>query len=273
MKSLWTAILLLIVLQQCSSVDKNITQQHKNYTNSDIQGNWKLIHVEIIEEQQSIDKYKESAQPEVAREWSAPVFLNEQGILQAVSPEDYLSIEKRNLNISKDSIFWLNYPLELYQRSFYSIESNLLKTKNDPNGKHIVLSTGKDTLWMAYLDQFGLYLKETYQRVMFNDSILDILKQYKINFPMLAGTWELIREAPLEYGAIYTLDFPYTIPDTIILTKEELLSTLHSDRSYQMLTDGKKRKYFLGYNGEQLLLSPDNWYKEADPFIHFRSVK
>lgn len=103
--------------------------------------------------------------------------------------------------------------------------------------------------------------------------MLNILKLYNTNFPLLAGTWKLIREEDSGDGGYYDLDFPFDIPDTIVLTREELESTLYTDRSYRMLTSGKKQKYFMKYYNSVLWLIPGDWYKEIDPSIHFVKIK
>ena len=99
-----------------------------------------------------------------------------------------------------------------------------------------------------------MFLEETYVKATFDESVLNILKRYTTNFPLLAGTWVLIREEGVEYGGYYELDFPYDIPDTLVMTKEELESTLYTDRSYNMLTSGEKQKYYLKYSDSPLMI-------------------
>lgn len=261
-KHVLIAILTSIALVQCSSPENNIVQHNINYTNSDLEGNWILMKVEIIKEKQSITQYKKGAQPDIPQEWSAPVYLGEDGIISPHFPEEYLSTENGDLNITEDSIFWLNYPLELCEKSSYSIKSDILIIGDGSNENTILLNPAKDTLSISYLDFYGIYLKKTYVKTTFEDDILNILIKYNTNFPLLAGNWELIRVSSGEYGEQYRLDFFFTndIPDTIALTKHELESTLHTERSYQMMTDGMKRKYFMKYDDDELLLIPDNWY-------------
>lgn len=276
------AIILSVGLIQCNSSSDNSTiADEKNYTANDIEGNWTLINTEIIEEKQSITQYNETAEPEIIREWSPPVYVDGDGILRPHSEKYYLSSIYPDMDIREDSIYKFNYPIELVQRNAYVIDSSLLKIGDNPKGKIINLSSNKDTLKISYLDIYGLYLEETYQKTTYNDSILDILKLYKTNFPLLAGTWKLIREEDVGWGQTYRLIFPYEIPDSIVLTEEELITSLFSDRSCQMMTDDKKRKYFLAYDGAELQLIPDDWYDpytwylygEGDnPYIHFRRI-
>ena len=55
--------------------DENNIEPLVNYTTSDLEGNWTLIKVETIEEKQSIARFKQQGgDPEIAREWSPPVY-------------------------------------------------------------------------------------------------------------------------------------------------------------------------------------------------------
>jgi hypothetical protein len=144
---------------------------------------------------------------------------------------------------------------------------------NDTTKKLIQLSSNQDTLRFSYLDTYGLFIEETYLKTSFDNSLLQILNQYTTNFPLLAGKWKLIREEGLEYGAYYELNFPYDIPDTLVLNVDELKATLHTDRSYQMMTNGKKKKYFLEYHNSTLWLRPSDWYQETDPSIHYERIE
>jgi hypothetical protein len=233
---------------------------HPNYTTHNLEGNWTLIKVEVIEEKQSIPRFKQDGgNPEIMTEWSPPVILNNKGILSPTS-HDFYSISNKDLHIHGDSICWLNYPFELKQKNAFTIEADLLKIQNNPDYRQIVLSEDKNTFSMSFLGDYGLYIKETYQRVRFNDSILNILKQHKINLPLLAGTWEVFREGNMnDDGTEYQLNFPYKIPDMLHITKDELTGILLEGKTYQMITDGKKRNYTLTYNNAQLILSPAGW--------------
>ena len=232
-----------------------------NYTKSELEGDWTLIHVETIKEKQSIARFKAEG-GDVVQEWTPPVHLNNDSILVPYF-DDFYSISNRDLHIRGDSIYWLDYPLQLEQRRFYTIESDQLKLENDPNVRQVVLSPDRDTI--SFMGDYGLYIKETYEKVTFDDSILNILKLYHTNFPLLTGTWEIVREAGDEYGDQYTLYFPYTIPDSVVITEKELISTLYADRSCRMMTNGKKEKYFMGYYDREILLTPDsNWCNPDD---------
>jgi hypothetical protein len=264
-----------IVLIQCNSSDNSINQQPKNYTNIDLEGHWTLNKVECTEEMQSIAKYKAATKriDEFGpyEDASYEIFL-EDGKLTPHYPSGYFSRINKDWVIDKDSIHSLNYPLQLGKSYSYVVHSDSLKIENN-RGLSINLSYEKDTIYISYLDFWGLYITETYQKVIFKDSVLNILKRYKTNFPLLAGTWELMTDYNYNNdGSEYILNFPFDIPDTLVITEEELISTLHTDRSYNMLTNGKKLKYFLGYDDTYLQLTPDNWYKEENPFIHFSRV-
>jgi hypothetical protein len=283
MKFLLIFLTMFVNLTGCKSSGLNSVGDQKKSTTTKPEGHWTLVNIDIIEEKQSVEKYNETVNPDVPQEQSAPVYIDAKGVITPHSPSNYLSREMKDLVFNGDSIFGMNYPLQMGAVSFYTIESDLLEIKNDNSQKFIVLSANKDTLRISYLDHFGLFLVETYQRTTFDDNILNILKLYKINLPELAGIWTLIKEDSDEYGQEYKLDFPYKISDKLVLTKEELKSTLYVDRSCQMLTDGKKRKYFISYNDDELILTPDDkWYspnewqkkgRYVDKHLRFRRVK
>lgn len=72
------------------------------------------------------------------------------------------------------------------------------------------------------------------------------MKREGVNYPKLAGTWFLIREASVGDGSEYLFEFPYEIPDSIELTREDFIAALKKNRVYMMSTDGKNViTYFL----------------------------
>lgn len=248
---------LALVFIQCSTPEKTQNSGQLPALN-DLLGDWSLVSVEFVADKQSLDKYRESEAQNFDQEWLAPVYVDENDILRPSDPDRYLSASNRDLHISADSMFWFDYPLQLQMSTAFSLEGKRLKFKNEV--REISLSEDKQTLTISYLDYYGLYLVETWKKTQFKQDVLAVLKRYKTNFPELAGTWMLIRESSDEYGNEYRLDFPYTIADTLVLSREELVSALHTDRSVQVLTNGRKYKYFLRYEDDELHLVPDSWY-------------
>jgi len=280
MKYLFIAVTMILSLTQCKTtsrttdaVDSANEVQIETASKVDLKGHWTLIKTEIIQEKQSIERFVENTKQYIGKEQTPPVYKNNNGVLTPHSRVIYLSEVLKDLVFSEDSIFGMNYPLEFLQRISYSIEGDLLQIGNEPIKKSISLSASQDTLFFSYLDHFGLYIEETYVKTSFDESVLNMLKLYKTNFPLLAGTWKLVREEDSGDGGYYELDFPYEIPDTIVMTKEELESTLYTDRSYNMLTGEKKQKYFLNYSNSKLWLTPGDWYKDSNPSIRFEWVE
>jgi hypothetical protein len=266
-------------LTGCASSNPPIVEDTKKLTIITPEGHWSLVSIKVIESKQSVENYnQEIYEPD---DKNIPVYMDENGVLKP-NNDNYLSVPMEDLVFIGDSIAWLNYPLQMQKLRFYKIESGLLKIGNDNSQKSITLSSDQDTLRISYLDRYGLFLEETYKRTSFNDSILNVLTLYKINLPELAGTWELIRMESLDGGLEYHLRFPHKIPDRLVLTREELASTMFLDKSCQLLTDGKKQKYFINYKDGELLLTPDRWYnkyewlnqgKYVDEYLRFRKVK
>jgi hypothetical protein len=104
-------------------------------------------------------------------------------------------------------------------------------------------------------------LEKTYKKVEFDDSVVQILKKHKLNYPMLAGKWILIREA-VDVSGEYTLNSPYVVPDELVLTREQFIKMMESDFRVYFLTDGIKRMYFLSFDGVEIKLLPDKWFDQ-----------
>ena len=273
MKLILTALIAALILLQCNSPVNSSIQYHGDYTNSDLEGHWTLSKVESIKEKQSIAKYK-AAIEKITRDGpfldGFEVYLDK-GTITPSSPSAYFSRKNRDMVIGKDSICHLNYPLELDGSSFYTVYSDSLQIGNNKN-VFINLNAEKDTLDISYLDFYGLYVTETYFKAAFDDSILDILEMYKTNFPVLAGEWKLMREYDYDYGTSYILDFPFDLPDTILVKKEDFTPLFYEDRNYNLSTNGKKRKYFLEYDGSFLRFTPGSWFDGDNPYIHYRRI-
>lgn len=126
---------------------------------------------------------------------------------------------------------------------------------------------------MSYTHSGREYIKEAYVKTSFNDSIVSILKKQGVNYPALSGTWILVRIAGVGDGSEYELNFPFEIPDSLVISREDLIQVTNSKMVYWMSTSGKKRDYFLSYEWEHLHLTPGKWYHGDDPWIHFTRKK
>ncbi len=259
-KWVFLCTLLSFFVMSCTASEEHKKKNVPIFSPQDLWGGWTLIEKRYIKDRQSVERYNKNAQPDLPREWTAPVYLDDNGVLKPISPRQYLSLENQSLFISHDSIFSIHYPIHQYWKNNFKVDGNKLFIGKNKDVKSIWVSDAKDTLRISYLDFYGLYIEETYLKTSFDDAVLNILNDYLTNFPELAGTWYLIREKALSWGEQYELDFPHALPDSIVLSKEELEATLHTDRSVQMRTDGKKMKYFLGYKDGELVLIPGAWY-------------
>jgi hypothetical protein len=116
---------------------------------------------------------------------------------------------------------------------------------------------------ISYLTFYGLYVEETYKRVSFDDKEMQILKKHRLNYPMLEGTWALMRDDNY-YGFEYILDSSFILPDELILKRDQLEKMMETDFGVYFLTNGVKRKYFLSYDLERrkITLIPDKWFDQ-----------
>lgn len=256
------------LLFQCSSRDHSgmrsnlVGTKHTSapsYTTKDLEGSWTLIKIETLPEKQSLERFKSREENLVMTEALSPVFQNQHGVL-VPSADDFYSISNKDLYVHKDSIFWLDYPRQLKQRSGYVWENNQLKLDQQKDLYEIHLSAKSDTLVMGHLNAYGLYIKETYLKVNLDEKVISVLRKYTTNLPLYAGQWQVFREGNINNdGTEYTLNFPYKIPDVVNITSRELSDILFKGKTYGMLTNGQKKPYNLSYIGGQLILSPANW--------------
>lgn len=218
-----------------------------------IEGEWKLVRTSTMEEVPGIETFNQSPDEFPPRE----------GI-----PFEYLKVP--DLIIENDSIHFFYYPVEFLSGKAFSIDTQYLSYEGQWGTRTFPLRFEDDTLFLYDFEE-GWFLEEVYARATFDDSIISVLKKDSINYAMLEGKWVLYRDYFHNYGTHYVLDFPHEIPDSLELTRKEILSTLDTDKSILMKTDGEYKKYYLGYSSfyDELHLKPGPWYKGEDPWIHF----
>jgi hypothetical protein len=249
-----------ILFIACDAADENRVNPHPRahaYLKSEIQGDWQLVNKIFVPEKQSMKKYDEAVEKGWNDEYD-PVADTVRGTIIPVREFDLLQTEGKFLHIVNDSIFWLNYPHVIHKEGRFRLRSNMITSVRDTYRMHVEIKD-KNTLKISYLNYFGLYLEETYKKVDFDDSLIQLLKTYKLNYPELTGSWSLIRESNRN-GENYFLDFPHEVADSIVLSRPQLIKAMRSDRGIYFLTDGAYRKYFLSYEDGILALTPDSWF-------------
>jgi hypothetical protein len=245
---------ILIVLTTLNISCGQNKQVKLNWTQPDVKGHWKLWDTEIVEEV-----------PFLNLKASVPDSMRRVG---EDSPWD--SYRKFDLVFENDSIYTFDYPIEAFTPVHYYLDSGYLYAGSKDQMRACPVEMVNDTLILYRpLRSDPGYFKEKYLRTNFNDTILNLLKTYGINYPALAGTWTLVREEDFDYGTHYELTFPHTIPDSIVFTKEQMIVALDHEKIYKMKTDGIKRDYTFYYENNRMYLKPGNWYKGEDAWIYF----
>ncbi len=209
----------------------------------DISGLWNYRHHNVL-----IDRPDLSDPNEPLKEWTY-----------------FYSPPTSDLFFRADSFYLVDYPLQLIEQGKYNIDSITLNM--DGRIATSKFSIEADTLKVYFMEEEN-FVELVYERAQVNDSIISILKRDSIDYALLAGPWYVEREFSYgNDGSYYLLEYDHEIPDSIFLTREDILSTLNTDRSFEMLSDGIKRKYTYSFhNGEGnnirgLNLTPTEWYK------------
>jgi hypothetical protein len=245
----------LFIFLCCLINSKLIAQADSlNFSESKIIGHWKLVDTKIVDEVGFLKL--------LPREMFNEIRVSED------SPWD--SYQRNDLVFEVDSMFQVQYPLSSNGSLAYFIDSSYLHVSTKENSSKYPLQLLNDTLILyREMPNDPGYFKERFVRTSFNDSVLQVMKTYGINYPELAGTWKLVREEDYDYGTYYELIFPYTLPDSIILSRKQMLAALHGERTIQLSTNRKLRPYTFWYANSCLYLKPGEWYDGDDPMIHF----
>jgi len=244
---------LILLINSSGQSANNITSDldKSDWTKPTLEGQWKFVTASKEENTPFLSQYPD---PEI--------FPNE-------APLPEFPYNGPDLIFAKDTMYELNYPESISNRKKFSLDSGYLVSHSLAHPAPCPLELINDTLYI-YKPYYGReYIKETYVKTSFDDSIVSILKKQGVNYPELAGTWFLIRAASVGDGSEYLLEFPHEIPDSLVITREDFITALHNNRLYLMSTDGKKRDYVFSYEWGYLKLTPGKWYEGEDPWIHF----
>lgn len=246
-------VVFVVVISLCCC--QLLAQTSENSISStELIGHWKLVDAKIVDEVEFLKLPK--------REMSHEIRVSED------SPWD--SYKKFDLVFDKDSMFQVHYPVIANAPSVYKIDSSYLHVSTNENSSKYPLQLLNDTLILyREMPNDPGYFKEAFVRTTFNDSVLQVMKTYGINYPELAGTWELVREEDYDYGTHYELNYPFTLPDSIELSREQMIAALEGEKTFLMLTNGQPKAYTFWYYNSCLYVKPGDWYHGDDPMIHF----
>jgi hypothetical protein len=246
---------LLVTLVSLSFTSVDAQKNDLKWTKPNLNGHWKLIDTKIVDEVPFLNLHAPEQDP----------------MKRVCEDSPWDSYTAFDLVFEDDSMYEVNYPIQAFAPVHYFLDSGYLHF--DPKDDIYAYPTElvNDTLvFYRPLRSDPGYFKEKYLRTNFNDSILNVLKKYGINYPALAGIWLLVREDDYDYGTHYELKFPHSIPDSIEFSREQMISALEGEKIYKMITDGVKQDYFFFYRNSHIYFKPGKWYKEEDdPTIYF----
>lgn len=250
-RNFYLSIALLFL--SCTQADNKSAQS--NWDKPTLEGHWRLCNVEIVDEVPFLNL--QAPEPDLSK------------MVYESSPWDFYT--EYDLVFESDSMYKVNYPIETFPPTYYFLDTGYIHVgpKDDICAYPAELVNDTLLFYNPLTSEPG-YFKEYYVRTNFNDSVFNILKKHRINYPALTGNWMLVSEEDYNYGTHYELNFPHTIPDSIKFSRKQMIAALEDDKVYMMSTDGIQRDYSFFYRSPQLCLKPREWYKESgDTLIYF----
>ena len=246
-----SALILLISGSGYSTGNVTSDPDKSGWTKPVVEGQWKFVTAVKVENTPFLSKFSEPQ-----------IFPDE-------LPHPLPPYVGPDLIFEKDTMYELKYPESMSDGVTFSLDSGYLVSRSLAHRDPCPIELTNDTLYLYQPYHDRQFIKESYVKTSFNDSIVSILKKEGVNYPELAATWFLIREDSGDDGSEYLLKFPFKIPDSLVISREDLIQATNSKMVYWMSTDGKKKDYFLYYKWGYLHLTPGKWYQGDDPWIHF----
>ncbi len=253
LRYLMLTLLLYACTDQESIVNRSGNVSNSFWTKPQLEGHWKQVGTTTVKNIPFVDIYYNPNAPEMAME---------------AGPFEYY--RSSDLVFDNDSMYSIDYPMELLSRSGYAVDTGYIHSTGKNSHGFCPVKLVNDTLFVYVAGAYGSeYLKEAYIKTTFNDSIIDFLKQHRVNYPELAGWWTLQRDYWFDYGTHYWLEFPYEVPDSIEISREQFINALEKGKTYTILTGGQQRDYTFWYRWPYLHFTPGKWYEGEDPWMHF----
>ena len=239
--------ILAIVFIGCSDI--SLTE----WVKPELEGHWKFVYAEKVEDTPFLKHYPNPHTP-----------AQEEGPMEPpyIGPD---------LIFENDSVYQVYGNLEFITRSYYEIDSGYLHYIRPWINNTFPVEYTSDTLFIYKPLYEKEYAKEAYVKTAFNDSVVAILKREGTDYASLAGTWHLIREGHgnNDGSEPYVLDYKHDIPDSIEISREDFIEGLKNNKIIMISTDGKKRDYTFIHHWGNLYLTPGEWFKGEDPWIHY----
>ena len=180
-----------------------------------------------------------------------------------------------NLIFTKDSMFYFDYPREYHKSYQFDIDSNRLMLQHtstegwefdkiELKGDSLVRVIGKENtiLWTEY------YVRDT-----FDQAIINTLLQDSVNVEELVGVWYLEKSyQALDGSDPYVYDFPFELPDSLIITQENIKTYEIKGRTITLDIEGERQSFRFGFKQDNeygytyLDLEPTNWYRGERDF-------
>lgn len=263
------------VLLGCGIQEEEKIENIQPLSIGDLQGQWTLVRVDTLVEKQSIELNEayNGYGVEQYRPWVELV----DGVIKCLDCDGY-GLTPTYLEFCEDTLYNYRFPKRLESKHSIDLSDNVLEFKTEYGYGIWFLSAGpievskkQDTLYIAHLEESGLYVKEVYVSDQFDDSLVRILKNYGENLGEAAGSYSLSEYfvSSGEDGSYFEHfhSFPHDIPENLDFSRDTLLEIMKNSYKVQILTDGQFKPYKLSWNSwseNEIWLTAGDWFIGAD---------
>lgn len=198
-----------------------------------------LLHLNFLHAQSTLDS--------IQGDWTCIISIADMSLLS--TDESYPNDEKGltpwgNIRIEKNQLNYFDYPCEfLYTTNIESDTGTLSFTKTDDRYlDKYYLEYLNDTLTVRYYMNNS---RTIYVRDKLENTIISQLKEDSIYPQSLINTWYLRKGYDSSYDGLgYVMfEFPYKLPDSLVITKSNLTSFSISKRKIYLSVNGVKRSF------------------------------
>ncbi len=245
----------IYALSGCQTEEKETNSTVETYVAPNIEGHWKYVGERTMYEPPTFVTIDDSGEY-IAQEWLE---------FQWLRRTDYV--------FTKDSFFRFTFPMELYDKGTYHIDTQYLFLEGETPYPPIPMQAHDDSL-LIYFEEDHLYLKVMLTQSKFEDDLVALLKKDRINYAQLSRSWNLIEGSSGGDGTGVDYLFPFDITDSLFI--DDSLLTAHNlkDGIIELNIGGKLRPFYWTFwsdddMGQHMRLDPTESWEASDTTMWF----